>query len=143
GPNHEAPTPSSAENGTRNFTDAANHIQYRTRASCFRNASVRPAITTANSVDCHRWLSIRSPAASLALPTIAGTSGNEVSGALTASRADCARLAAFTPFFDNVRGSDVGVRGSPDTACAPRPTGDHSAGTGQSASTAASRTIWI
>ncbi len=36
-----APAPTSAENGTRNFTDAASHSQYRTAARFCRSASVK------------------------------------------------------------------------------------------------------
>jgi hypothetical protein len=46
----------SSENGTRNFTDAANHNVCRVRAWFWRSASVTRVTTHAKMVDCQRWL---------------------------------------------------------------------------------------
>ncbi len=48
-----APRLISHENGRKNFTDAAAHNQYRTRASCRRSASVTSQTKATTSVDCH------------------------------------------------------------------------------------------
>src|ERR1017187_5225247 len=47
-----APATTRSEKGTRNFTDAASQIQYRTEARFFRSASVNSHATAANRVDC-------------------------------------------------------------------------------------------
>src|SRR6185437_14624057 len=43
----------SAENGTKNLSDAHSHSQYRTRAWFLRKANDSSAAAAANSVDCH------------------------------------------------------------------------------------------
>jgi hypothetical protein len=48
------PSHTSREKGNRNFSVAANHRPKRKDALCRRNKGITRAITTANSVDCHR-----------------------------------------------------------------------------------------
>ena len=43
------------ENGSRNFTDVAIQIQYRTDAEFRRNNKTSNPAPQAKSVDCHRW----------------------------------------------------------------------------------------
>jgi hypothetical protein len=44
----------------KNFNDALSHRQKRTCARFLRNAIANSPITTANTVDCHRWF-VNSP----------------------------------------------------------------------------------
>src|ERR1035441_5486350 len=63
GANHRPislPTAASAENGTRNLTEAASHSQYRARAWLALRAKASSTATAANPVDCHRWLAANS-----------------------------------------------------------------------------------
>jgi hypothetical protein len=48
------PRPISNENGIRNLSEALSHNPYRICALLFRNAAVRSATTSANTVDCER-----------------------------------------------------------------------------------------
>src|SRR6185437_145177 len=52
-----APNAANAPKGTRNFSEAASHTQYRTVAWCRRSVHANPAAASANAVDCHRWFS--------------------------------------------------------------------------------------
>ena len=49
-----SPRDTSAENGTRNLSEAASQMKYRVRAECSRSASVILQATIAHRVDCHR-----------------------------------------------------------------------------------------
>jgi hypothetical protein len=49
------PNATNRDNGTRNFTEAANHNHCRTRARFVRRANVDNPANAANAVDCQRW----------------------------------------------------------------------------------------
>jgi hypothetical protein len=49
-----SPSPTRSENGTRNFTEAANHKRCLTDAAFDRNRSVTSHTAAAKNVDCQR-----------------------------------------------------------------------------------------
>ena len=67
------PRPISNANGIRNLNDALSHNPYRTWALLFLKTRVSSATTSANTVDCQRWL-LKSPIISICasfLPCVA------------------------------------------------------------------------